>query len=205
MCTELCAQRPILIEVDLGQKRTIATGQWQKIGKAGGRIADDLPVPLPLWLPPIEIFKPIAQAVAVTAGVFFGWRLNGWSQRSDRVRQAQAEWAGAAEEYLTAHEADQAAWARLQAGSSDPALALSDRQAIRRELEDARGKLRASTVRLLLVGWNSAMKKVEIVKIEGELLLLDRSGGTGMEFHSKVQLARVSVRLAVAKWTGRKA
>jgi len=44
------------------------------------------------------------------------------------------------------------------------------------------------------------MKGVDVGQIEGELMKLDRLSGT--DFHSNLQLARTSVRLAITKWLG---
>jgi hypothetical protein len=158
---------------------------------------------LPSWLPAVEAFKPVAQGVAVTAGVFLGWRLNGWSQSRERRRQARAEWAGAAEGYLSAYEADYAANERLRGNSRSSeayAATLTFRQSARRELEEATGKLRATTVRLLLVGRNST-KKVDVIGVEREIL---EFRGTTMDEDTptRIQTARNSVRNAVTTWLG---
>lgn len=51
-----------------------------------------------IWL--VEGAKIIGQIVAVTLGVFLGWRLNGKSQAKARLLQARADWGAAAESCL---------------------------------------------------------------------------------------------------------
>jgi hypothetical protein len=68
-----------------------------------------------------------------------------------------------------------------------------------RELDAARGRLRAATVRLILIDWRSA-RDAKAAEIEGELIGLDRLGA--MPYPRRVLLARAAVRLAVSTWTG---
>jgi len=153
-------------------------------------------MPLPEWLTPLEIFKPLAQALAVAAGVFFGWRLNGQSQRRDRINEARATWAGAAEECLTAWDTDHRSFVRHQAGLDES----SERMERLWVLEDKKAQLRVATMHLVLL---DPPHSDDPLAIEAAVLGIEQASSIP-PLHVHVRAVRVRLRRVVERWTGRK-
>jgi hypothetical protein len=119
------------------------------------------------------------------------------SQRRDRINEARATWAGATEDCLSAWENDQRSFAQLQAGK----IELSERMERVYFLEDTKARLRAATVRLVLI---DPSHSDDPLAIEAAILEIERAG-SDTPAHRLARAIRLRLREVVDRWIRRKA